>query len=307
MIGRSKLSLSSLALGAVLLVGCEGRELQSFQIQVRSIDSHGGPTLAEDRVRAIVRRSLDLAPSFVPAERDRRSGRGAKGDTLIASFEYRELPDASDHGRDLLVRLAVESPDQLSEELGAEGLDVTVLLEREAGQADLSVDLQMATDRVAAILQARIDLAQANEGAVERLLACGDPERIILALEWVRDHDRHEQARAAADRVAELIKHEDEDVGLLAIETIGQIGGPEHVPTLLARIQLTDTSQTNRAYDALARLGGPEAEGFLEFAARNEDEPDLRAAAQRALRKVAESSIVGPSSRAARLPNRGHR
>ena len=83
----------------------------------------------------------------------------------------------------------------------------------------------------------------------------------------------------------------------------------------LAEVAVVGAAAGAHARHALARLGGPEAEGFLEFAARNEDEPDLRAAAERALRKVAESSIVEPSSRTARLsnrspnrsPNRGHR
>jgi HEAT repeat protein len=103
-----------------------------------------------------------------------------------------------------------------------------------------------------------------------------------------------------------LLEHADGRVALLAIECIGEIGGPEHVAALLARIQLADTDQVNRAYDALARLGGPEAEGFLQFAARNEDEPVRRAAAERALQSVAESAIVDPR-RHGRMPNRGHR
>ncbi|WP_181198286.1 HEAT repeat domain-containing protein [Enhygromyxa salina] len=275
-------------------------------MRVISIDAHGGPSLPEDRVRSIVRRSLQNSPSYGPAQRDQRSG-SAKGDTLIATFEYRELPDAVDHGRDLMVRMTVEEPKGLADRLGAEGLDITVLLEREAGEADLSTDLQLASDQLVTILQARTDLARAQDGAIERLLASEDPELIILTLEWVRDHESHDQALAVADRVVDLIKHEDERVGLLAIETIGQIGGPEHVSTLLDRIHLADTHQVNRAYDALARLGGPEALGFLRFAARNEDEPGRRAAAERALRRVAESDIVQPGGRGARLHNRGHR
>jgi hypothetical protein len=98
-----------------------------------------------------------------------------------------------------------------------------------------------------------------------------------------------------------LIDHEETEIGLLALEAIGQIGGPEHVVSVLARIQLNDGTQVSRAYDAIARLGGPDAEGFLEFAARNEEEPDRRAAAQRALRRVADTGM----GRAA--PNRGHR
>jgi hypothetical protein len=297
------------ALGSIGVVGgvggCNSSDPQSFALRVIAIDTHGGPALPEDRVRAIVRRSLEHAPSFVPAERDQRSGT-THGDTLVASFEYRELPDASDHGRDLMVRLLVEVPESLAAELGPEGLDITVLLERAAGEADLAYDLQLATDRVATILQARTDLARRTDGTVARLLDSRDPDQMIMALEWIRGHEQHHQARSAADRVAALLEHDDDRVALLAIECIGQIGRAEHVAALLGRIQVADTDQVNRAYDALARLGGPEAEGFLEFAARNEDEPVRRAAAERALQSVAESAIVDPSGRS-RLPNRGHR
>jgi hypothetical protein len=284
----------SLAVMLGMLGGCKSREPQSFALRIISIDTHGGPTLPEDRVRTIVRRSLEHSPSFVPAERDQRSGI-THGDTLVATFEYRELPDASDHGRDLMVRMLVEVPESLADELGPEGLDITVLLERAAGQADLAYDLQLATDRVATILQARTDLARGTEGTVARLLDSRDPDQVILALEWICRHPQHPQARAASARVAELLEHPDARVAMLAIECIGEIGG---------RIQLADTDQVNRAYDALARLGGPEAEGFLQFAARNEDEPVRRAAAERALQSVAESAIVDPHGR---LPNRGHR
>lgn len=278
------------------------REPEVYALRVITIDAHGGPTLPEDRIHAIVRRSLAYAPSYAPAERDQRSGK--HGETLVATFEYRELPDASDYGRDLMVRMLVEVPDGLAGELGPEGLDVTVLLERAAGEADLARDLQLATDRAVTVLQARTDLARDAEHVVAGLLDSGDRELMLLALAWVRDHAGHSQAREAADRVAALVRHQDAQIGLLAIETLGNIGGPQHVPALLDRVWLGDSDQAHRAYDALARLGGPEAHGFLEFAARNEDEPDRRAAAERALRRVADSDIVAPSGRSR---SRGHR
>lgn len=304
--GRRSQSLFGLVLvlGVVLGFGsgCCEPDPQPFQLQVVTIDAHGGPSLPEDRVRAIVRRALERSPSFVHAERDRRSG--ARKKTLPATLEYRELPDAIDHGRDLMVRLNVEAPEQLAARLGPAGLDITVLLEREAGQADLATDLQLAADRLTTILQARTDLALGTPGTVDRLLRCDDTELILLALEWLRDHAGDPQAVGAADRVTELINHDEEDIGLLALDTIGRIGGPQHVPAVLERIRLHDTPQVNRAYAALAQLGGPEAAGFLEFAARNEDEPDRRAAAQRALQRVAASDMVDESRR---RPTRGHR
>lgn len=300
---RRRQSLLGLVLGLALGSGCREPAPQAYALQVVSIDAHGGPQLPEDRVRSIVRRSLEHSPSYIHAERDARSG-GHK-DALIATLEYRELPDATDHGRDLMVRLNVEAPEQLATRLGPSGLDITVLLEREAGDADLASDLQLATDRVTTILQARTDLALGTAGTVDRLLRSGDPELVLLTLEWIRDHADEPEAAAAADRVTELINHDDEDIGLLALDTIGRIGGPQHVPAVLERIRLTNTPQVSRAYDTLAQLGGPEAEGFLQFAARNEDEPDRRAAAQRALQRVADSDMVGQSRR--RQPTRGHR
>lgn len=298
-----------LVIGAALVIGvgsgCREPEPQLYHLRVVSIDAHGGPTLPDDRVHAIIRRSLEHSPSFTPAERDQRSG--GRKDTLVATLEYRELPDATDHGRDLMVRLNVQPPEQLAARLGPSGLDATVLLERKAGEADLASDLQLATDRLTMILQARTDLALGTPGSVDRLLRSRDPDLLLLTLEWVRDHGHESEAQAAADRVAELINHDDEDVGLLAIDTIGRIGGPQHVSAVLERIRLTNSPQVSRAYAAIAQLGGPEAARFLEFAARNEDEPDRRAAAERALRRVADSDMVGQSRHSARHPNRGHR
>ncbi|NVB42206.1 HEAT repeat domain-containing protein [Pseudenhygromyxa sp. WMMC2535] len=306
MLRRGTIFALTATLGASVASGCRGPEPEVFQVRVTSIDTHGGPALADEQVEGIMRHSLERAPSFSPAERDQRSQRSRGNvEVLNASLEYREIPDAADNGRDLLVRLFIEPPEDLGDELGRDGLDATVMLERKAGEADLESDLQLATDRLAIILQARADLARRSEGAVEGLLATRDAEIILETLAWIRRHPQDAQSRQAADRVAELINDEDENVGLLAIETIGEIGGPEHVAIVIDRIQLTNAGQVSRAYEAIARLGGPDAEGFLRFAARNEDEPNQRAAAERALRRVAE--VGGAMDEAGHARTRGHR
>lgn len=301
---QSVLARGCLVCAALLASGpaCRaGEEAEVYRVELHAIDAHGGPELSEERVRAIVRRSLGLAPSFEVAERDLRSGRG-RGELLVASLDYRELPDAVDHGRDLLVRLSVAAPDELEAKIGEDGLDVTILLERDAGDVELSEDLQLAADRLALIIQARVDLARARPDVVQALLQSRDPELLVMTLEWIRDHPEDPQARSAAGRLAELITHDDERVGLLAIEAMGLVGGPEHVQALLTRVQLWDASQMTRTYDAVARMGGPDAQGFLEFAARNEDEPEGRAAALRALRRVEGEEPTSFEKR-----NRGHR
>ncbi len=298
----------SLTVALVLgLLACRADpQADVYYVRLTSVDHHGGQHLPEERVHAIVRRALDSADSFDPAERDQRSG-GGSGTILAASLEYRELPESGGRGgRDLLVRLAIETPRELAGELGSEGLDVTVLLERESGDVDLADDLQLAADRLTRIVQARTDLARRSAGVVATLLDHEDPELVALTLEWVRDHPDEPMAMAdrTADRTAELINHPDPDVRLLAIETIGEIGGARHVSGLLEQLELNDGDQVARAYNALAGLGGAEARTFLEFAARNEDEPDRQRAAERALQRLdghSDASLIE------RMTERGHR
>ncbi len=283
--------------------GCRSdASVDTYYVRLTSVDPHGGSHVPEERAHAILRRSLERTPSFAPAERDQRSGAGS-GTILAASLEYRVLPNP-DRGRDLLVRLAIETPRDLVEALEGEDLDATVLLEREAGDVDLDDDLQLAADRLARILQARTDLARRSPGAVASLLDDTDPQLVALTLEWIRDHHDEAPAHDAADRVALLINHAESDVRLLAIETLGVVGGPQHVGALLERIELNDADQVQRTYEALARLGGNEARTFLDFAARNEDEPDLQAAAEHALRRLdghSDASLIDA------VRGRGHR
>lgn len=284
-------------------VGCrtEPRE-DVYYVRLVSVDPHEGPAVPEERVHAIVRRSLDQAVSFDPAERDQRSGAGS-GTILAATFEYSELPRGHAEGRDLLVRLAVETPRELVEALGPEGLDATVLLEREAGDVELADDLQLAADRLARILQARIDLARRQPGQLATLLDSGDAELAATGLRWLCDHPDAPEAGEQLDRTLALLDHADPDLRLLAIEALGAIGGPDQVAALLERIELNDGDQVARAYDALAQLGGPEARRFLEFAAANEDEPSRQDAAERALQRLEGHS----ASLIEQVRGRGHR
>lgn len=310
-IGRLVAMLLLGSIGALGSLGCRAEPpADVYYVRLTSVDHHGGPQVPEERVHAILRRSLEAAPSFDPAERDQRS-RGGSGPVLAASLEYRELPNPDERGRDLLVRLAIETPRDLVGELGGEGLDATVLLERPVGDIDLADDLELAAERLTRIIQARTDLARRSPGAIGALLDDPDPQLVVLALAWVRDHrDQLDHAPVVElpERVVELINHPDGDVRLLAIETVGVIGGPEHVGVLLDRIELNDAGQVERTYGALARLGGTEARTFLEFAARNEDEPERQHAAELALQQLEmHSDGHGDASLIERVRGRGHR
>ena len=158
----------------------------------------------------------------------------------------------------------------------------------------------VALDRASAAVLGRLRLAAGEPGAVATLLRDGDPQLAVIALEFIRRN----RDVTHIELVASLVRHADQTVASLAVEVVGELGGPRHAPALIQNVRLADPGHTHRTYDALATLGGPDAEGFLRFAARNEDDPERRAAARLALDKLMRST--GP---ARPRPNslRGHR
>jgi hypothetical protein len=113
------------------------------------------------------------------------------------------------------------------------------------------------------------------------------------------------RGREYADEVARLVPHPDERVALRAVECLGVVGEPRHARVLVQTPRLADRAYAQRIYDALARLGGEEAQGFLEFAARNEDDPLMMEVAADALSRLhGADATTGPQGDSAA---RGHR
>ena len=219
------------------------------------------------------------------------------GPELPTEVRYGELADAG--GSPVLrVELDVEPPDALRSELPPD-LSATVELTRVDGRISVPRDLPVALERAVAVLDARLILARGGDAERAALLGQDDAEIIVLALDWVEAN----RARDLADAVAELVDHEEERVALRAVECIGVVGGPQHVRALIRRPRIADVAHANRLYEALANLGGDHAIGFLEFAARNEDDPDLAGLAQRALARIHAITPASPRSAA----GRGHR
>lgn len=210
-----------------------------------------------------------------------------------------EVSERRDSGG-IVVRLQVQMdvPPDLAGAL--DDLQATVEVARAQGDSAIREDLPLAAHRAASVLDAKVQLARAPQVA-QRFLRDPDPEISLVALDWVeaqRDSD-------AAAVVAQMLRHPDDRVMLRAVEVLGQVGTVAEVPALIAAARLNDRAHTGRLYEALAALGGPDAEGFLAFAARNEDDPALARLAERAF-EVAQRSVPR-----AQMPpvtaRRGHR
>lgn len=208
-------------------------------------------------------------------------------ESLEASVRYSVL--AGTGGAAILrVEIEVEVPPGLRDALQSR-LSATVELSRAEGAIVIGRDLPAALERAVAILDAHITLQRGDDAARATLLVHADAEIVLLALDWVEGS----RGRGFADAVARLVRHPSQRVALRAVECLGVVGGPEHARVLVRQPRMGDPAHANRLYEALANLGGAHALGFLEFAARNEDDPDLASLAQRALVRARARSIGG--------------
>jgi len=166
--------------------------------------------------------------------------------------------------------------------------------------------LEAAARTALEVLQLRLALAKGEPEAAALLLRSEDPELVLLALEWTRDHP----SPLLADAVAGQVAHDDPQVVRLALEVLAEIGEARHAPVVVRRVERWP-ALAREGYRTLAVLGGPDAIGFLRFAAANEDETELRGEAERAL----DTALAGSGERVASrrhgvdLPRvaRGHR
>jgi hypothetical protein len=168
------------------------------------------------------------------------------------------------------------------------------------------VELRTAADAALEVLRLRLALARGDAEAAALLLRAQDPELVLLALEWTRDHPNP----LLADAVADQVGHADLQVVRLALEVLATLGDERHASAVVRRVERWP-ALAREAYSTLAVLGGPDAVGFLRFAAANEDDPELRREAERALASALAGTgeRVTPRSHGVDLPRvaRGHR
>lgn len=282
-------------LGLALTFGCSTEKTVQATVYGVRVDQVEGVTgVSPGFARAALDRAVEHAAVFDPPD-------AAGGSTLGARLRYAPLEGPT--AEVLRVELELEAPAELIAALG-ERFEATVEFERPGGAIDIERDLPIALERAVAVLQARVELARGQPEAVQRLLADADPEMVLLALDWVTDGRRREHLPS----VRPLLEHAEPRVAVRAVECVGDLGGPQDVPALVAAARLVDQAHTGRLYEALAALGGPDAEGFLGFAARNEDNPALAEIAQRALAKVRHEHEMDEAPSPARTGTwRGHR
>lgn len=162
------------------------------------------------------------------------------------------------------------------------------------GPVPSEAGLRAAAGAALEVLALRFALAGGDAEAAALLLRSEDPELVLLALEWTRDHPNP----LLADAVALQVGHADLQVVKLALEVLAQIGEGRHASAVVRRVERWP-ALAREGYATLAVLGGPDAVGFLRFAAANEDDLELQREAERALN----AALAGTGER---VPTRPH-
>lgn len=268
-------------IGMLIVIGgaCESA---ARKIPVRMLAIEGDAEVSE-QAREMCRTTLAASPHIrLDPEADVR-----------ALVIYRQMDVGSEHALRVMVRL-----DGLSEG-EREAIEATVELVRDRGPVDMNDDLPIAMQRAVVVLDAKLSLRAGDTKVARRLLRADDPALVVLALEWVTQTRRAD----LIDDVLPLLHHIERKVAVAAVDAVGAIGSAEHAAALIDAAQLFDRDHTGRLYEALGRLGGPNAQGFLAFAARNEDDAPMAQMAQHALDQLSDARPV-----VARRPeSHGHR
>jgi hypothetical protein len=286
------------ALWVVLLGACSSRDPNVVRFEVGAVVVEGAG-LGEERVREAVRAGLDRSPLFE-----------AGGGHLELRVQARVVAEADPPT--LEVALAMPPPSELRAQLPA-GFRATVQVSA-TGLAAVSPasSLPLAVERGSAVFEAQLLLARGGVAGAQQVLASEDPGLQLVALDWLREEIERGaqvlQREPLADRAASLLTSQDRDVAAAAIEVLGYVGTAADVPRLVRDARWSEPEAAFRLFGALERLGGADAEHFLELAVRNEGDRRLATAAAGALERLRGRTETGVASGPdrANIP-RGHR
>lgn len=203
----------------------------------------------------------------------------------------------------LFLYLELEVPAALRRQFDVPAITARARLD---GPVPSEAGLKLAATGVLGVLALRFALARGDAEAAMRLLRSEDPELVLLALEWTRDHP----SLLLADVVAAQVANPELRVVRLALEVLAQIGDARHASAVVRRVERSP-ALAREGYATLAVLGGPDAVGFLRFAAANEDDLEQQRQAERALSAALAGTgeRVPPRLHGVDLPRvaRGHR
>jgi hypothetical protein len=263
-------------------------------VQFQGVPEADAPTRAE--VELAMDSALGHSPLFRPAVQDEVEN--ALSLDLSVNWTKSEAAAGA-----WMVAMTLESPELMQDKGAPPSFDVVLMV---GLQPDLPVDaarslaLESALGRGLSVLDAKSRLSLGTPEQAARLLQSPDVELQLLALNWVGTQG----TVADAVLVTPFLQSEDPRIAEAAVFALTRVGTTADVPALIALTMAGDESVARQAYLALGEIGGTQARTYLSFAARNEDDPQRRRAAELALRSTGSGL---PPGEEADLLTRSHR
>lgn len=125
-------------------------------------------------------------------------------------------------------------------------------------------------------------LVDAETDRLIRALDSAEPDEQLFALRLLGLR----KARAAVPAIGRLLEDPRIQVVETAAEVLAEIGDERAVPLLVQSVRRRDLRSEVRAIEAIGRIGGKEAEAYLEMTAVGHEVPEVRALSKNLLKKL---------------------
>jgi hypothetical protein len=138
-----------------------------------------------------------------------------------------------------------------------------------------------------------LGLVDADREHLMRALDSAEPDEQVLALKLLG----RQKAREAVERIGGLLGDPRYEVVETAAEALGEIGDEKAIPFLVRGVKRGDLRSEVRVIEALGRIGGTEAEAYLEMTAVGHEVLEVRNLSESLLKQVRERLRKGGKNR----------
>jgi hypothetical protein len=298
---RSTRVAAILAVACVLLPGCKGRRpsrpvgpedrpiLGSITVKPIPATEFRGKELRldEPRVAAKVRSVLTQAGIFDEARPNRAA--------VAVILEVQPFTEGNVETLDIGVRVRLKMsvhPENAAlarfrEDVAAIGQAPLAVREVDEARAAFQRLAERTTEDLLMAYTGRQILWAGDDRDVGAALSSAEKELRVEALHIVAERKLREQVPA----ILRMLTDEDEDIRDAALGALIALRERSAIKVLAESRPMRDAREMHKILDAIATLGGSEAEDYLGFVAETHDDEEIRAMAKAALARLTRQAV----------------
>jgi hypothetical protein len=187
----------------------------------------------------------------------------------------------------MLVRPQGGAPAHFSDDVAAVGQAPLAARDAEGAKAAFQRLVERTADDLLQLYVARQRLWAGDATAIAAALASSDNDLRVEAIRVVADR----QMRAQVPNLVKLLDDKEEFVRDAALGALVTLRERSAVKVLAKSRHMRDGREMRKVLDAIATLGGREAQEYLAFVAETHDDEEIRAMAKAALDRLTRRSV----------------